>query len=130
MPMLAVHPPRPALSPIGVFPRGYLRGFGDASVSRGPTRCIQRILRMRPYIVIVVHGSRLWGLVFYVSFDPAVKAQHVVDYLVAMRARDLTCAQLGLWLQLLRSESYGDFASPRLWRVLYPGHDLPLARPQ
>lgn len=72
-------------------------------------RGIQDILQKRPHTAIVLHGSRLWDVVFYVPLDPQVKAQHVIDYLIAQHTGDLTDDHLCLWLLLLRTESSVDF---------------------
>lgn len=89
---------------------------------------IQHILQTHPRAAVVLYNCRLWDVVFYISFDTAVKAQHVIQYLVAVHAGDVTQAQGNLWLQLLRIESYVDFSCPLLWRVLYPGRELPPSR--
>ena len=115
--------------PLGVFLRAYLSGLGDPTVSRASMRLIQQVLRTHPRTAVVLHRSPLWDVVFHISLHPTTKANHVVEYLVAVHNDGLSPSVRLYWLQLLRIECYVDFACSRLWRVLFPTHPLPATRP-
>ena len=90
---------------------------------------IQQVLQMHPRTALVLHRSPRWDVVFHISLHPAAKADHVVDYLIAVH-NDGVCPSVRIyWLQLLRIECYVDFACPRLWRVMFPTRSLPAMRP-
>lgn len=129
LPILLARTPPLRLPPFGVFLSAYLRGLGVATVSRRSMEEVQRVLQTHPRAAVVLGRSRLWDIVFYVSIDPQVKAQHVIDYLIALHSGNFTFDHLRIWLLLLQIESYVDFSSPDLNQVLYPGCELPAARP-
>ena len=126
--------PRPPLQrrepPFGVFLRAYLAGLGDPTVSRGSMIRIQQVLQTHPHTAILLHQSPLWDVIFHISLYPERKADHVVEYLVAVHNGGLCQSVCLYWLQLLRIECYVDFACPRLWRALFPRCSLPPTRPE
>lgn len=119
---------RPGEAPFAVFLRAYLNGIPDPAVSRESMRCIQGVLQQHPRTSTVLRGSFLWHVIFYLDFNPAIKATHVIAYLVAVHNGLLLDTHRALWLQLLQLECLVDFPFPILWSVMRPDRQLPPTR--